>query len=113
MFICHPSTIGALYTMMASNCVKAHSSAEILMVLSPAKTLDLSPGARRLSGHWTLPNCNDAKTKQIAAAMKIRTAKELEGLLGISSNLATTAHKVSSRRQSDALLAWSAFRKYS
>jgi hypothetical protein len=96
VILCHLSIIRALSVVMTSKCVKAHSCAEILMVLSPAKSLDLSPGSLRFSGDWTLPNCNDAKTRQIAAALKKRTVKDLEVLLGISSKLAKTAHEVSS-----------------
>lgn len=65
----------------------------ILMILSPAKTLDLSP-CDRLSGDWTTPECDEAKTKKIASIVKKQKAKELEKLLGISANLAKTAHEV-------------------
>lgn len=63
------------------------------MILSPAKTLDLSP-CDRLSGDWTTPECDEAKTKKIASIVKKQKAKELEKLLGISANLAKTAHEV-------------------
>lgn len=72
---------------------KQTTEAGILMILSPAKTLDLSP-TDRLSADWTSPDCNVNKTKTVAAALKKRKTKELEKLLGISANLAKTAHEV-------------------
>ena len=64
------------------------------MILSPAKSLDLSSCNQRLHGAWTFPECDDAKTRQVATVMKNRTPNELERLLNISRNLAKTAHEV-------------------
>lgn len=64
------------------------------MIISPAKTLDLSSCDQRLCGDWTFPDCDEAKTKQVAAVLKNRTPKELASLLNISQNLAKTAHEV-------------------
>jgi uncharacterized protein len=83
----------------------------IKMILSPAKTLDLSPWPKSknedsdddddetqyknhglLIGHTTRPDCSIEKTRSIANAMKkYKTPSELAKLLGISANLATTA----------------------
>lgn len=68
----------------------------VMMILSPAKTLDLTPFETPLGSpnHPTEPKCDVAKTRTIASAMKARNkAKDLEKLLGISANLAATAHK--------------------
>ena len=66
----------------------------MLLILSPAKTLDLSSCHQRLCGDWTFPDCDEAKTKQLVAALKNRTPKELASLLNVSQNLAKTAHEV-------------------
>jgi cytoplasmic iron level regulating protein YaaA (DUF328/UPF0246 family) len=66
----------------------------ILMILSPAKTIDTSSCHDRLRDKWTVPSCDEGKTKAIAEAMKLHSSKELEKLLGISSNLAKTSHEV-------------------
>jgi hypothetical protein len=64
------------------------------MIISPAKTIDTLPCHDRLKDKWTVPNCNEGKTKAIAEAMKLQSQKELERLLGVSSNLAKTSHEV-------------------
>jgi len=65
------------------------------MILSPAKTLDLSPCDFEATT-TTCPDCDVAKTKQVIEAMKKRKEVELGKLLGVSANLAKTAHGVSS-----------------
>lgn len=62
----------------------------IMMILSPAKSLDLSPYEGRLE--TTLPDCDPAKTIEIARAMKARNETALGKLLSISSKLASTAN---------------------
>ena len=64
------------------------------MILSPAKTIDTSSCQDRLKDKWTVPNCDEGKTKAIAEAMKLHSSKDLEKLLGISSNLAKNSHEV-------------------
>ena len=59
------------------------------MILSPAKTLDLSPYAGNFVA--TEPDCNAEYTMQIARAMKQRNQGELGKLLGVSANLVKTA----------------------
>jgi cytoplasmic iron level regulating protein YaaA (DUF328/UPF0246 family) len=66
-----------------------------MMILSPAKTLNLSP-LEHSPATTTIPHCNVGKTKEIMQAIKQRTQAELGRLLGISANLAQTAHEVSS-----------------
>ena len=76
----------------------ASSGGGILMILSPAKTLDLSPfeppssDADTFPAH-SMPDCDATKTKLVAEAMKARSKKELEKLLSISANLAATSHQ--------------------
>jgi len=71
----------------------------IMMILSPAKTLDLTPFVEPSSDSsdstfppLTTPQCDTSKTKAVSTAMKHRSKKDLEKLLGISSNLAATSH---------------------
>jgi cytoplasmic iron level regulating protein YaaA (DUF328/UPF0246 family) len=69
----------------------------IMMILSPAKTLDLGPfdAPSNTFPQTSLPACDASKTKTLASAMKGRSKKELEKLLGISANLAEKSHQVS------------------
>jgi len=90
----HSFVVRALSTAMPSKRKTADSSSGILMILSPAKTLDLSPCDRRLFGDWTPPDCDAAKTKEVATILKKNKASDLAKLLGISANLAKTAHEV-------------------
>lgn len=64
----------------------------ILMIVSPAKTLDLSPYDASVS--TTSPDCDVNKTQQVMKVMKKRKEGELAKLLGVSANLAKTAHQV-------------------
>jgi len=67
----------------------------MILILSPAKTLDLSPLTQVQSEHtFTSPCCSPVKTKDVASAMKRHAGKgasALSKLLGISANLASTA----------------------
>lgn len=66
----------------------------VMMILSPAKTLDLSPmDHARLKAlpATTLPDCSPERTLEIAEAMKRRNQDQLGKLLGISKNLSKTA----------------------
>jgi len=65
----------------------------LLMILSPAKTMDLSPIGMPVS--TTRPDCNAAQTAAVASAVKA-AGKEKGGfakVLGISANLASLASK--------------------
>ena len=69
----------------ASN--KANHKNGILMILSPAKTLDVTPYDGSLA--TTTPQCSPAQTREIAQIMKNR--KDLVSLLGVSTNVGKTA----------------------
>lgn len=71
-----------------------------MMILSPAKTLNLSP-LEHSPATTTIPHCNVRKTKEIMQAIKQRTHAELGRLLGISANLAQTAHEYWSNMETD------------
>jgi len=71
----------------------------IMMILSPAKSLDLSPYQGSLE--TTIPECDLAKTLQIAKAMKMRTEKELTKLLSVSANIGKTASEYWGNFQED------------
>jgi hypothetical protein len=84
---------------MPAVSVKAASLRGIMMILSPAKTLDLSVwqpiGSLALAP--TAPDCSPSQTLEVAKAMKGRKESELGKLLGISANLAKTASEVGAR----------------
>lgn len=68
------------------------------MILSPAKTLDLSPlddAFACATATTTYPDCDLDKTNQVMEAMKKRNEEELGKLLGVSVNLRRTALQVS------------------
>lgn len=69
-------------------------SSGVMMILSPAKTLDLSPynGSFKSSSLLTSPSCDAAKTRRVAGALKSRSQKELTKLLNVSANLGQTAY---------------------
>jgi len=72
------------------------ASGGVMMILSPAKTLDLTPFNPPSADAFpalSAPDCDTAKTKVVAEAMKTRSKKELEKLLGISANLAEKSHQ--------------------
>lgn len=64
-----------------------------LMILSPAKTLDLSPMDIDKPIPWTKPECSLEKTKEVIQTMKghAKSTGGLSKLLGISTTLAGTA----------------------
>lgn len=67
----------------------------VMMILSPAKTLDLQPFKSTSSSFplTTRPSCDDEKTKLLATVMKAQSEKALGKLLGISAKLGETAHQ--------------------
>jgi cytoplasmic iron level regulating protein YaaA (DUF328/UPF0246 family) len=101
---------------MPAVSVKAASLRGIMMILSPAKTLDLSVW-QPIGMLPTSPDCSPSQTLQVAKAMKGRKENELAKLLGISANLAKTASEVGARFENSsktfiavspvALLIWS------
>ena len=85
----------------ASKNKNEKESKGIMMILSPAKTLDMNPlptdeksDSIPDSSHFTLPNCNPERTKKVVQAMKKRSQSELAKLLSISATLAKTSHEV-------------------
>lgn len=84
-----------LRTFCASNMAKKSGGSEegVMMILSPAKTLDLTPFSSPVGSESfprsSTPSCDAEKTRVVASAMKARSRTELEKLLAISANLAT------------------------
>ena len=66
----------------------------VMAILSPAKTLDLSPiDEEGISLEWTYPDVDADKTKTIAKILKSKEQSQLAKLLNISTKLAATAHR--------------------
>jgi len=68
----------------------------IIMILSPAKTLDLRPFDPPKSTSFpicTSPSCDAEKTKLLASTLKSKSEKDLGKLLSISSKIAETTYK--------------------
>jgi cytoplasmic iron level regulating protein YaaA (DUF328/UPF0246 family) len=67
----------------------------LMAILSPAKTLDLSPLSPTVTAKMlpSVPNCDPKLTLQVARAMKERTRSELKRLLGVSEDIAIKAHE--------------------
>ncbi len=67
----------------------------MILILSPAKTLDLTPlNTIQSKFEPTIPNCNKALTRDVANAMKRHAGKgktHVAKLLGVSANIAATA----------------------
>jgi hypothetical protein len=83
---------------MPAVSAKVASLRGIMMILSPAKTLDLSlwqPIGGSLAP--TVADCSPSQTLEVAQAMKARKESELGKLLGISANLAKTTSEVGAR----------------
>jgi len=81
--------------------VAGDAVAGVMMILSPAKTLDLAhlddankPNNIPESSLWTAPDCNLEQSRRLARAMKKRSQADLEKLLKLSANLAKTSHQV-------------------
>jgi hypothetical protein len=65
----------------------------IMMILSPAKTLDFKPMEHATAVPTSWPDCNPQRTSEVALAMKRRTQKEVAKMLGLSSALASTTKR--------------------
>lgn len=63
----------------------------IMMLLSPAKTMDLTPMESLGGLSTTWPDCRPTLTGEIARAMKRRSETELAKLLAVSKTLASTS----------------------
>mmetsp|Transcript_17674 Transcript_17674/g.23576 ORF Transcript_17674/g.23576 Transcript_17674/m.23576 type:complete len:332 (+) Transcript_17674:3-998(+) len=65
-----------------------------MMILSPAKTLDLTPYDENNDfPSLTTPSCDSAKTSIVASSMKKRKKADLTKLLSISAKLGDTAYQ--------------------
>ena len=60
------------------------------MILSPAKTLDLSELVLVQPSSSSLPSCDIIKTRQLADILKSKSKKELKDLLKVSDNISST-----------------------
>ena len=83
----------------------------IAMILSPAKTLDLTPLTERsftdpavnadeideLSTEYALQLCDGSKTDCVVKTMKKKSESDLKSLLKLSPALAKSSHEVSSK----------------
>ena len=76
------------------------TTGRLILLLSPAKTLDTSTDDPRTSTPhqplpWTIPNCGAAKTNQLIRVMKdhATSVSDLSRLLGISTTLAERAQQ--------------------
>jgi cytoplasmic iron level regulating protein YaaA (DUF328/UPF0246 family) len=80
---------------IATKTQKPITDVQLRFILSPAKTLDTSE-TKNTAIHrpirWTRPNCNISKTNQLIRIMKQHSSSSLSKVLGISANLASTAH---------------------
>lgn len=85
----------AAFTMAAFTALKANRG--IMMILSPAKTLDLSKFVDKPENIPTLtyPSCDTNKTKLLAGILKSKSQKELKTLLKVSDKIATKVKEVS------------------
>eukprot|EP00566_Odontella_aurita_P019965 CAMPEP_0113536272 /NCGR_PEP_ID=MMETSP0015_2-20120614/6161_1 /TAXON_ID=2838 /ORGANISM="Odontella" /LENGTH=291 /DNA_ID=CAMNT_0000435603 /DNA_START=56 /DNA_END=931 /DNA_ORIENTATION=- /assembly_acc=CAM_ASM_000160 len=65
----------------------------VMMILSPAKTLDLRPFEKSSSSFppITSPSCSEEKTKHLVNTLKAHSEKSLGKLLGVSAKIAETA----------------------
>jgi cytoplasmic iron level regulating protein YaaA (DUF328/UPF0246 family) len=64
------------------------------MILSPAKTLDLSPLSSKISeqivDYLSTPGCDVGKTSLLVNIMKTKSKKQLKDMLKVSNNIAAT-----------------------
>jgi uncharacterized protein len=65
---------------------------KIMMILSPAKTLDLSSLAPGAGASWTIPECSPATTAAVAMALRQLSPAQLKIKMKISDQLAATTH---------------------
>ena len=76
---------------ISSTCTRG-----LLMILSPAKTLNLTPlEEEHLHGlSFTEPSCNPENTKLLATILKSKSTDQLSKLLGTSAKLSQTVKEV-------------------
>lgn len=96
--------MSAKVTPVSASSAAKKATKGLVMLLSPAKTLDQSPLDPSLASSLpstSVPDCDPQKTKEIVQAMKKRSQKELGKLLGISDSLSATVHKYWSEFKED------------
>lgn len=95
-------------SLRSSTMTHIQDGAGIAMILSPAKTLDLTPLSDRefavdgvnadviekLSNKYASPLCDGNKTDVVVNAMKEKSESELKSLLKLSPALAKSSHEV-------------------
>ena len=67
------------------------ASIQLIFILSPAKTMNVTPMTRNEPIPWTKPSCNLSKTQSLVTTMKQHSQSSLQKLLHISETLAITA----------------------
>lgn len=86
LHLCKHQTVAMATTTKAA----ATSRRGIFMILSPAKTLDLSELVLVQPSCSSLPSCDIIKTRQLADILKSKSKKELKDLLKVSDNISST-----------------------
>jgi len=87
LHLCNHQTAAMATTTRAA----ATSRRGIFMILSPAKTLDLSELVLvDLPPSSSLPSCDIHKTRQLAEILKSKSKKQLKDLLKVSDNISCT-----------------------
>ena len=100
-------------SLRVANIIMSSNVRGIAMILSPAKTLDLTPISERefaysdvnvdiiekLSNEYALPLCDDVKTTCVVSAMKNKSEAELKALLKLSPAFARSSREVSILRE--------------
>jgi cytoplasmic iron level regulating protein YaaA (DUF328/UPF0246 family) len=71
----------------AKKVVASRSVRGISMILSPAKTLDLTPLSINLEVGTSQPDCDEFKTKQLVEIIKSKSKKQLKDLLKVSDRI--------------------------
>ena len=67
------------------------SATKLIFILSPAKTMNVTPMTRNQPIPWTKPSCDVSKTQELITIMKQYSPSSLQKLLHISETLAMTA----------------------
>ena len=98
--------VGLLCTTITTNALTMTTKKGIIMVLSPAKTLNLTPLSGRdflhhlneetisqIGDRYDSEKCDAGKTTWVSNVMKSKSEAELRSLLGLSASLSKVAHK--------------------
>lgn len=79
--------------MTSKRNLSSSQQSGLMMILSPAKTLNLDPAfetAESVIIGTTDPSCDVVKTNELAGILKKKNVKELKNLLKISDNLVSS-----------------------